>query len=135
MDTKTLDLRALSDDARNQAVNEAIAIHVCGWVIDKHVITEARTLTLDEDWIYAEDVSTYIASTDFILPLLEKWHDADADLRDVVMCRRLSKDWMTTLRTRGRPFDSWDDTHRATGPLAESICLALLRANGIEVLA
>ncbi len=123
----TLDLRSLPDPARLDKINEAVAVHCDGWTRDTHAVNGKPTLTCDEEWFYAEDAPAYSTSYDAVLPLLEK-----AGFFPIIM-----RPWKSGTASLERVWEV--SFHEQTGrsyawTLAEALCLALLRANGVEVL-
>lgn len=114
---KILDLRNLPDAERDARVNEAVAVHVAGYM--KRNDWSGRLDKGDEQAVISPPFST---SADAVLPLLEKharWecnYVGDATWKDRAYCCELNgrKEMAPTI------------------PLAA--CLTLLRANGVEVL-
>lgn len=125
-------------------LNAAFAEKVAGWIAptSESPYTESSSVgcpqvNLDFYWKDNRglccDGPRFTTSADAVLPWLEKWHDADAQNRDVRICRRLAGDWLVTLRTRTNPWEQWVDQWEEDGDFPRAAVIALLRANGVEV--
>jgi hypothetical protein len=126
---KTLNLRGLTGDALHAAVNEAVAV-MEGWEYIDHEYTRSdMTKYRAGMWRQKGTKNSgvfppYATSCDAVMPLLEKWGHPDWG-RDAEY-------------SKGTRWDGWRITlgnvcaEATTFPLAA--CIALLRANGVEVL-
>jgi hypothetical protein len=137
MSAKTLDLRNLTPEARNAALNEAMAV-VAGLTVATSISDPADgrywppALATQRRLRWASSCSVpyippYATSCDAVMPLLEQY--------SVMVERVCYEDWEVRLDPSDAPDDGSDYTQRATGdtfPIAT--CIALLRAHGWEVL-
>lgn len=115
-------------------LNAAFAEHVAGWkrIPAKGDIPEmwnTGTDCLNQGGGFAWRVPRYSKYADAVLPWLEKWPDVEIH-------RVKDNGWQVSImdirrypdRTEtGVLAEAWEDT------IARAICIALLRANGVEV--
>lgn len=126
MSTKTLDLRGLSEAERDAKLSIALAeiyLGGCLWhdqINGKFVRTKPLKESIDE---MVKVLPPYATSADAVVALLEKYGDVD-----ITMTRHAGKNGVVVCIDR-------EESTRSTAPTFPlAACLALLRANGYEVL-
>lgn len=130
----TIDLRNLSPEARNERVNEAVAVHCAGFRLIGCELYDVGPYrgpgsSKRSDGVWISDGVPFATSADAVLPLLEKQLG--------FCCEMVIAGFTVTVSRRGEPTDNNPLAHyrevgtAKTFPLAA--CIALLRAAGIEV--
>lgn len=127
MNTKTLDLRGLTDAQRNNAITDAISEAVCGW--KKFTIEGHGNYFRDQNGVIRS--KAFSTSADAVLPLLEKTG------KDIIIVWS-GGTWSVQInedRDVGTEnYNSVTIGDYDSPSLAQTACIALLRANGYEVL-